>query len=152
MLKLLGMAEADITTRTTGCFQCHKNFGNHQRVVEKQPRRGSVAGIPVEADGHRIFRAKQESGTAIAESINHRLRASAMEIVELAKRALDVAVVVKLLKPTKELLSAVTEQCGNVVGTQEAVTPKKTQNFRVTRSEFHRQKILRPAKTWMSGE
>ena len=75
-----------------------------------------------------------------------------MEIVELARWALDVAVVVELLQPTKELLSAVTEQRGDVIGTQKAVTTKQAQNLRVTRSEFHRQKIFRPAKTWMSGE
>jgi hypothetical protein len=39
-----------------------------------------------------------------------------------------------------------------VIGTQKAVTTKQAQNLRVTRSEFHRQKIFRPAKTWMSGE
>ena len=152
MLKLLGMAKADIATHTTRRFQCHKNFGNHQCVVEKQPRRGAVAGIPIEADGHRIFRAEQKGGTAISESIDHRQRTAAMEVVELAKRALDVAVVVELLQPTKELLSAVAEQRRDVMGTQKAVTPEQAQNFRVTRSEFHRQKIFRPAKTWMSGE
>ena len=75
-----------------------------------------------------------------------------MEIVELARWALDVAVVVEFLQPTKELLSAVAEQRRDVMGTQKAVTPEQAQNFRVTRSEFHRQKIFRPSKARMSRE
>jgi hypothetical protein len=40
-----------------------------------------------------------------------------MEVIELAGRSLDVAVMVEFLQTAKKLLAAVAEQRGNVAGT-----------------------------------
>ena len=75
-----------------------------------------------------------------------------MEVVELARRAFDITVVVELLQSAEELLSAFAEQRGDVIGAKKTMATEQTQNLRVTRSEFHLRKFFRPAKTWMSEE
>ena len=75
-----------------------------------------------------------------------------MEIIELARRASDVTVMVEFLETAKKLLATFAEQRGDVMRAQKTVATEQTQNLRVTRSEFHRRKLFRAAKTWMSGE
>ena len=73
-----------------------------------------------------------------------------MKIIKLTRRAFDIAVVVEFLQTAKKLLTAFTEQRGDVMRAEETVAAEQAQNFRVTGSECHRRKFFRAVKTWVS--
>jgi hypothetical protein len=119
-------------------------------MFEKEARGVAIAGVPIEPGNILSIGTREVRRSAIGESIDHALRASALVVVDLRQWSLHESVMIERLQTTKELLTAPANERGELMRTQKAVSLHKSKNLHIARSEFHRREISYPLKARVS--
>ena len=107
--------EAHIPTFSARDFQRNHDVGDHQCVFEEEAFDGAVAARPVEAREGDVCDGTKMGGSAASEAVRDAPGTGALVVVELAEGALQVAVVVELLKPTEHLLAAAADKLADLL-------------------------------------
>lgn len=89
-------------------------------------------------------------GATGGEAVDDAPRAAALEVVELAERALQVAVMVEGLESAEDTLAAAADEFGDLVRAKEAVPVDSTKNLRVTVGGGDGREFPSPAKPGMA--
>ena len=96
---LVGLDDPNVAALPAGSLECDHEVGHRERVLEEQAGRVGVA-----APGVLACLLGKQALAAAGEAVYHRLRAAtALMVVDLGARPIDVAVVVKLVQPAEDL-------------------------------------------------
>jgi hypothetical protein len=131
---LCGRDQTHAPMRAASDFEAHHDVGDEKGMAQEEARHALVLRRPVGPCARDFVPEHEKVSSAIPERIDHRLVAS-LVVFELYPRPVQIAVVVKEIQATEDLLWTRREKRNEVSRAEEAVLADGADDLKIARGE-----------------